>query len=73
MAGKFKVVAKNGDSTYTRNDKSGVYEYHDIDFVQEYDNLGDALGEFLTWAQEDADDNVKLVFIPEKIKKGKVK
>lgn len=70
MAGSYKLVVKNGDSKYKFND--GKYDYKTIDYVEEFETLGEALSEFLTWTNDpDAEDKVSLVFLP--AKKSKVK
>lgn len=69
MAGKFKLVIKDGDSKYNY-DKHGNYTSKVIDLVQEFDTLDEALMEFLmTVTDEYAENKVSLVFTRSKAKK----
>lgn len=67
----YKVVVKNGDSTYNYDEKTGTYKYKTVDYVVESGNLADALLAFLEYATDDYnEDKVTLTLVPSK-KKGK--
>src|ERR1044071_3478012 len=64
---KFKVVIKDGDTKYNYNGKTGVYDTKTTDYVYEARDLADALGEFLSYANDDySEDKVSLVLMPAK-------
>lgn len=66
----YKLTVKDGDSSYRYNEKTGQYDFKTIDFVEEYDNLGLAIRDFLDWATDDYLENkVTLTITP----KGKEK
>lgn len=64
----YKVVVKDGDTKYAL-DKNGQYKQKTVDYVQEFDNLGDALASFLEY-DTDAynEDKVTLTLTPSKKK-----
>lgn len=65
---KFQIRVKDGDSKYTLN-KSGQYEYKTVDYVNDYDNLADALLTLLEYVTDDyTDQKVTLIFTPGKRK-----
>ena len=58
----YKVIVKDGDTKYVQ-DKNGRFESKTIDYVAEYDTLGEALCEFLTFVGDVyAEEKVTLVF-----------
>lgn len=65
----FTIKVKDGDSKYALN-KDGQYEYKTVDYVQDFDNLADALLSLLEYVTDDYNDTkVTLVFTPGKGKK----
>ena len=66
----FKLTVKNGDSKFTYNETTGKYDSKTIDYVVEPADLGDALLQFLEWANDEVIENkVTLTILP--TKKGK--
>lgn len=62
-ADSFKVVIKDGDTKYVTN-KQGAYVSKTTDYVSEFDNLAQALEEFLSFVGDAyAEDKVSLVFV----------
>lgn len=71
-AGTFKLVIKNGNSGYHWNEKTGNYSTKTEDSVSEFDNLAEALAEFLWSVSDEYNSNkVSLVFVPSKKKDKK--
>lgn len=65
----FKLVVKDGDSTYNYNSKTGGYEYKTTDYVVESDDLGDILLQFLEYVTDNYnEDTVTLKYVPKKEK-----
>ena len=54
---KFKVVVKNGDYKYEINKKTGQYDSKMVDLETDYDDLGEALAEFLSYATDNYNEN----------------
>lgn len=68
----FKLVIKNGEHDYSYDAKTGTYKNKTIDDVRAYDNLPEALAEFLYTVGDTYNENrVSLTFKPEKNKDKK--
>lgn len=66
----FKLTIKNGKQEYKLSDKSGTYKYKNVDDVRTFDNLAEALAEFLYIVGDNYnEDRARLDFIPSKTKK----
>ncbi len=64
----FKLVTKNGETQSKL--KNGVYHSKNVDRVEEFDSLAEALMEFLYLVNDEyTDQKISLVFSPKKAKK----
>ena len=63
----FKLVVKDGEHDFKYDNKSGTYKDKTIDDVRIYENLAEALAEFLYTVGDDYNTNkVSLSFTPKK-------
>ncbi len=64
----FKLVTKNGETQSKL--KNGVYHSKNVDHVEEFDSLAEALSEFLYLVNDEyTDQKISLIFSPKKAKK----
>lgn len=65
----FKLTVKKGKQEYKLSAKSGTYKYKSVDDVRTFDELAEALAEFLyTVIDESNEDEVRLSYNPSKKK-----
>lgn len=70
--GTFKLVIKDGQSDYKWDAKKNLYTNVLRDSVEEFDNIADALAEFLyTVTDNYTNRKASLIFVPAKDKKNK--
>lgn len=74
----WKIVAKNSDTDYVLNPKTGKYESKTIDYVEGFESFEAALAGFLSWVNDlkhdeydEFGDKVSLVYTPASSKKSK--
>lgn len=70
MAGKFKLVVKDGETKYKYDPETGRSKSKTVDRVEKFEDFAVALSEFLYLVTDNYDDSkVSLTFVPKKNKK----